>query len=160
MKIAVTGPECSGKTTLCKAISRELNLTFIKEYAREYLNDKGINYSQYDIIQIAKKQFELSQKLNSISDTEMLVCAIWYEEKTANQSPEIEELIKKQQFDLYVLCEPSIDWEYDSLRENQHDRDRLYEKYLFRLKNLNLPFIVVKGDLTCRVNMVFKHFQS
>ena len=36
-KIIITGPESSGKTTLCNALSKHFNLPFSKEYAREYL---------------------------------------------------------------------------------------------------------------------------
>jgi hypothetical protein len=28
-----------------------------------------------------------------------------------------------------MLCEPDIPWEYDPLRENEHDRYRLYDQY-------------------------------
>ena len=43
LKIIVTGPESSGKTTLCKALSKHYKLPFTKEYARKYLADMGKN---------------------------------------------------------------------------------------------------------------------
>ena len=58
LKIIVTGPESSGKTTLCKALSKHYKLPFTKEYARKYLADMGKNYLQKDLLEIAKGQLE------------------------------------------------------------------------------------------------------
>ena len=49
LKIIVTGPESSGKTTLCKEISNQFNIPFTTEYAREYLEKKGVNYNQSEL---------------------------------------------------------------------------------------------------------------
>ena len=40
LKIIVTGPESSGKTTLCKELSKNFKIPFTKEFAREYLQEK------------------------------------------------------------------------------------------------------------------------
>ena len=39
LRIAVTGPESSGKTTLCKALSEYFKVAFVPEYARAYLKE-------------------------------------------------------------------------------------------------------------------------
>ena len=41
-RIAIIGPESSGKTTLAKAISDFLGWRFIDEYARDYFKTKII----------------------------------------------------------------------------------------------------------------------
>ena len=56
-KIILTGPESSGKTTLCKALSQHFHLPFSKEYAREYLDGLNRDYNQDDLLKIAKGQF-------------------------------------------------------------------------------------------------------
>ena len=40
-KIAFTGPECSGKSTMAKWLAKELSYEIVDEYAREYLKDKS-----------------------------------------------------------------------------------------------------------------------
>ena len=40
LKIAFTGPESSGKSTLSSWLSAEIKLPLIEEYAREYLTEK------------------------------------------------------------------------------------------------------------------------
>ena len=39
LKIAFTGPESSGKTTLSEWVSQTYNMDLVEEYAREYLKD-------------------------------------------------------------------------------------------------------------------------
>ena len=58
LKIIVTGPESSGKTTLCKALSEHFKIPSTEEYAREYLNNLGREYKEEDLIEIAKGQLQ------------------------------------------------------------------------------------------------------
>lgn len=54
-----------------------------------------------------------------ISDTEAIVNKVWCE-YVFNQTPkEIEDLVQKQDFDLYLLCDTDLQWTFDPLRENQ-----------------------------------------
>ena len=40
VRIAFTGPECSGKSTMAKWLADEYSLKIVEEYAREYLQKK------------------------------------------------------------------------------------------------------------------------
>ena len=89
LKIIVTGPESSGKTTLCKALSEHYNLPFTKEFAREYLTDLGKNYLQEDLLEIAKGQLEDEQLITnnqqiSLHDTDLITLKIWSDYKYGN----------------------------------------------------------------------------
>jgi len=154
MKIAFTGPECSGKSTVSKIIAAQLGLPWKREFAREYLESLGRKYLPKDIITIAEKQAELWNEKSFVADTEMLVCSIWYEEKTGTRSSEIEALLNQQDFDVYFLCKPDLPWEFDALRENPTDRERLFEIYQARLDQMNVPYIVIEGSMEQRVNKV------
>ena len=54
LKIIVTGPESSGKTNLCKELSKYFKIPFTKEFAREYLTNLDKDYTQNDLSEIAK----------------------------------------------------------------------------------------------------------
>ena len=56
MRIAILGPESSGKSTLAKALASELKIDFTDEYARTYLNNINREYHQNDLLEIAKKK--------------------------------------------------------------------------------------------------------
>ena len=132
MKIAITGPECAGKTTLAKLLGRKLNAYVVEEYARAYLGNLNRPYQSHDVEIIAENQFIHNNKSTPktlIADTEMLVCKVWYEEKFNLASNRINQLFSKQEFDLYLLCKPDLPWEHDKLRENPTDRDRIFIIY-------------------------------
>lgn len=155
MKIAFTGPECSGKSTVSKALAEQLQLPWIKEFAREYLEGLDRDYVTDDIITIAQQQYALWKENTFIADTEMLVCSIWYEEKTGHRSAEIESLLQAQEFDVCFLCKPDIPWEFDELRENPNDRERLFELYKSRLDELGLPYTVIEGNMEQRTAQAY-----
>ena len=147
LKIIVTGPESSGKTTLCKAISEHYNLPFTKEFAREYLTDLGKNYLQEDLLKIAVGQLK-SEQNTQLLDTDLITIKIWSEYKYGNCDKWILEQIEKQKTEkrFYLLCTPDIPWEADPQRENPISRDELFEIYKTELKRFGHQYIVVKGS--------------
>jgi len=153
LKIIVTGPESSGKTTLCKALSKHYNLPFTKEFAREYLTDLGKNYLQEDLLEIAKGQLENEQLINnnqqiSLHDTDLITLKIWSDYKYGNCNNWILEQIEKQKVEnrFYLLCKPDLKWDYDPLRENPTNRNELLEIYKQELENLGHKFLIIKGE--------------
>ena len=153
LKIIVTGPESSGKTTLCKALSEHYNLPFTKEFAREYLTDLGKNYLQEDLLEIAKGQLENEQLITnnqqiSLHDTDLITLKIWSDYKYGNCNNWILEQIEKQKVEnrFYLLCKPDLKWDYDPLRENPTNRNELLEIYKQELENLGHKFLIIKGE--------------
>ena len=113
LKIIITGPESSGKTTLCKALSEHYKIPFTKEFARKYLSDLGKSYLQEDLLEIAKGQFkheQLTSKKQQISlqDTDLITLKIWSNYKYGNCNNWIINQIEKQKVKnrFYLLCKP------------------------------------------------------
>ena len=149
LRIAITGPESTGKTTLALALSEYYKVSFIPEYAREYLEKRNGNYEQSDLDTIAKGQFQsLESSLDKviICDSDFSVLEIWSQYKYKNVSELIYSLVGKKLFDLHILCCPDIPWETDPLRENQNSREHLFELYKKSLLQNNKHFIVVNGS--------------
>ena len=152
LKIIVTGPESSGKTTLCKALSVHYKLPFTKEFARVYLTHLGKNYLQEDLLEIATGQLENEQhtignQQISLHDTDLITLKIWSDYKYGNCNNWILEQIEKQKVEnrFYLLCKPDLIWDYDPLRENPTNRNELLEIYKQELENLGHKFIIIKG---------------
>ena len=59
IKIAITGPESSGKTTLCKSLSEHFETPYITEFSRTYLENKNASYKQDDLDKIAEGHLKL-----------------------------------------------------------------------------------------------------
>ena len=157
IKIAFTGPESSGKTTLSSWLSTKINGIYCEEFARTFLSDK-VSYAQKDLVEITKGQIEIWENANPtkhiIADTELIVIEIWSRWKFKNCDEFITTEIAKQDFDIYFLCQPDIPWTYDLLRESPNDRTELFEIYLSTLRKYNVNFIVVNGSLKNRQKLV------
>ena len=145
-KIVITGPESSGKTTLCNDIASHFKLSQSKEYARTYLKKKTMNIMQEDLLRIAKGQLN-SEKDNIVLDTDLITIKIWSEYKFGNCDTWILDKIEEQKNEirLYLLCKPDIPWESDPLRENPNDRMELFEIYKMELDNLEHNYYIVEG---------------
>jgi len=160
-KVAFTGPESSGKTTMAEWAASHYSYTYVKEYAREYLEGKK-GYSLQDIELIANRQFQLNNDVAkpAILDTEMLVLKIWFQEKFQKNSEVIQSLLMKQEIDFYFLCKPDIPWVEDPLRENPLDRDRLFVEYIQLLNAMGLPYTVLSGSIEQRKKQIKESLQQ
>ena len=146
-KIIVTGPESCGKTTLSQALSNHFRIPFSKEYAREYLQELGRDYSQEDLITIAKKQLEFEQDIQLL-DTDLITIKIWSNYKYGSCDKWILEQIETQKSEkrFYLLCSPDIPWQADKQRENPNNREELFEIYKQELDDLEYNYFIVKGE--------------
>ena len=158
IKIAITGPECSGKTSLAIELGKELGINWIPEFARLMLKKLERPYIQEDLNDFARQQLKVinlvkkSASKYMVVDTEMLVFKIWSQEKYETVSEFITEAYANQDFDLIILCRPDMPYEPDPQRENPEDRDRLFEVYLAELKKSGANFIIAESNLKYRVN--------
>lgn len=150
-KIVVTGPESSGKTTLCKQLATTLETAWVPEYARSFLNELDRSYDLKDLIAIAKGQIALEDRQclaaqkYLICDTDLITIKIWSEYKYDSCDDLILELIETRDYDLHLLCSPDIPWTYDSLRENPDDRAELYDLYKSALIFYQKKFVELSG---------------
>ena len=157
LKIIVTGPESSGKTTLCEELSKHFNFPFSKEYAREYLEKINKDYNQDDLLKIAKGQLKSEQNMQLL-DTDLITIKIWSEYKYGNCDSWIIAQIEKQKSEkrFYLLCSPDIPWQADTQRENPHNRNRLLKMYSAELSNVEHPFFFIEGQGSKRLKNAIK----
>lgn len=163
--IRITGPECSGKSSLAAELHEVLGGTIVHEAAREYLNAKK-SYDQANLIEIAKIQKSAEDKIRDlepsflIADTGMLVLSIWHEEKYGEPSPWIQDQLTNSRYDITLLCYPDLPWVEDPQRENPSDRDRLYLKYQNELNTRKETYFVVKGVGSQRIDHVLGYLKQ
>ena len=146
-KVIVTGPESSGKTTLCNEISNYLKIPFAKEYSREYLTELSREYIQKDLTIIAKGQLKYEEN-SHLLDTDLITIKIWSLYKYGNCDDwilnKIEAQKKEERF--YLLCTPDIIWERDPLRENPTNRMTLFRLYKKELEDLEHEYHILEKD--------------
>jgi len=157
IKIAITGPESSGKTTIAKYLSKYFKGEYVQEYSREYLNHFNYNYKPTidDLIEIANNQFLKNISLNCqkkylICDTDMTVIKIWATDKFGYCPKPIEILLKNQKFDIIFLCKPDMPWIYDPLRVDENRREILFDFYQEELQKSKSNFYILEGCKSIR----------
>lgn len=153
LKIAVTGPESSGKSTLAEELANSFHTNYAPEFAREYLEKTGGKYGPTDLIEIAKGQLANEKKAlaaaNKICffDTDMLVLKIWALYRHGTVPKFIEAAFHESDYDAYLLCKPDISWQPDPFRESPdlEERQKLFTMYKNALTLTQKPFIVISG---------------
>lgn len=150
-KIAVTGPESTGKTLLSQQLSKHYNGIWVPEYARKYINTLNRSYNEHDLEIIAKGQMNayneklLKAKSYLFSDTELIVIKIWFENAYKYCPQWILDAIDKQEYNLYLLCDIDLPWTYDAQREHPHLREYFFNLYKQELESRNWPYVIISG---------------
>jgi NadR type nicotinamide-nucleotide adenylyltransferase len=157
-KIAVTGPESTGKSMLAADLAKFYGTAWVPEYARHYLEVNGPSYREEDILTIAKGQLEQETKTEAnasqylFCDTEFIVTKIWSDVKYGRCNPWILRQIEEHTYDLYLLCDIDLPWMFDPLREHPEMRKELFELYCRELDSRGFPYMIVNGTGIDRLN--------
>jgi nicotinamide riboside kinase len=177
LRIAVVGPESSGKTTLAEALMRHFGGGRVADGTREYVEELERPYIEEDLLAMARshaqwfadaplhaaegrEEFRRNEPVGrSVSvepvffDTDILNIRIWSMEKYGRVHPGIDRLVHDLRYDLRLLCRPDIPWEPDPQRENPYDRDRLFAIWEREMKAFGFLYIVIEGSREQRLHM-------
>ena len=151
-KIAITGPESTGKSTLAKMLADHYKTAWVPEFARIYISKLNRPYEQHDLAAIAKGQIsherELISKANNylFCDSELTVIKIWSEYKYGNIDPQLISEHNKISYDLYLLLDINLPWESDSQREHPENRKFFFDWFEQELKALGANYQVISGE--------------
>jgi len=156
MKVLITGPESTGKSTLAQKLSELLGFGVLPDYSRIYLEKYGPDYAYDDISIMARNHHQLYHALDdgddTILDTYLLNYQIWSQVKYQSCNPWIKDRVRMMKFDTVLLLFPDIDWEGDPLRESKGERLTLFRLYEAALESLNSDYVVIKGTGEARMN--------
>lgn len=152
IRIAVTGPESTGKTTLARQLTEIFNGQYIQEFAREYVEKLQHHYTFGDIDAIAKAQVEQYQATRSSQekifffDTWLIITKVWFKWVYGKTPDWLEYQIHECPIDLFLLCRPDLPWEADPVRENGgENRIKLFELYREELNHYGFNFVEISG---------------
>jgi NadR type nicotinamide-nucleotide adenylyltransferase len=155
-KVAITGPESTGKSTLAAQLAQHYRSSWVPEYARDYIAKLNRPYTARDVEQIATGQLGRMQQGTQAAgspvfcDTELIVIKIWMLH-AYNFCPEwILRAIEQQKFDLYLLMNVDLPWEPDPQREHPHLREFFYDWYQRELQQYGFNVAVISGTYETR----------
>ncbi|MFT5355961.1 MAG: HTH-type transcriptional repressor of NAD biosynthesis genes [Polyangiales bacterium] len=151
-RICVFGPESVGKTTLARRLAEHLDTVCVPEYARTYLEQRGGNLRERDLVEIARGQKALEDSLARqanrvlVMDTDTLSTTLWAKKLYGRCDPKIEQLARTRFADLYLLCDVDVPWVKDPVRYLPADRTEFFREFETELKDRELPYVVIRGD--------------
>lgn len=151
IKVAVIGPESTGKSEMCKQLAKEYNTIFVPEFARNYLSTLGRKYTFEDVIYIGEQQMllekEYEKRANKIlfCDTNLITIKIWLQ-VVFNKVPfYMDVLIDKNKYDKTLLMDIDLPWENDPLREHPNLREEIKQLHINELIKHQIPYELING---------------
>lgn len=155
IKIAMYGPESTGKTTLAKQLADHFNTVWAPEFARDYLQQKwdttNETCKQEDLSPIAIGQLKLENESLLIAkkylfcDTNLMVTKVFSEMYYNVCDPILDKAAKENNYDLFFLTDVDVPWTKDDIRDMPTGRDKAFEIYRKALEQNNKPYVVISG---------------
>ena len=170
-KIAISGPESTGKTEIARQLAQYFAGQWIPEFAREYIEKLGRTYTYEDVCVIAEQQI-LEQKSfkNDDSpgfvffDTDLIITKVWFEYCFAKVPGLLTEQLNKNYFDFYLLCYHDLEWIPDPVREHGNDRQFFFDLYKAEIEKTGKPYAIITGRGELRIenaiNAVKKYIET
>ena len=170
IRIAVTGVESTGKTTLTEALSARLGGLAVRECARydaEVIAGKAtlatlerLAQAQADACEAAVQQAATAGAACVVSDTDALVLQLWGEHAFDRTPAGLDRL--QTWPDLTLLCAPTIPWEADPLRSmpRLEDRVALHAAYAQAAAALPTHAIIDATTHEKRLDQAVRAFQN
>lgn len=161
IKIALFGPESTGKTTLAKQLADYYKTEWVPEYAREYLQEKWDVHQQIctidDMLPIALGQTKLENESALIAnkylfcDTNLLVTKVFSEVYYDYCDPLLDQAAREHEYDLFFLTDIDVPWEKDDLRDSPEGRESVFAIFKQSLIDNKKPFVILSGDKKLRL---------
>jgi len=152
IKIAVVGPESTGKSTIAQAVARHFDTVCVPEYAREYCKNLHNEYTLQDEVNMYYGQIALENTLIPLAKNNLLICdttimtiKIWCDYLFGDTPQDVKEEINNRHYDLYLLMDIDLPWEEDPLRDFPEHREHFMGVWESELKSLKANYIIISG---------------
>jgi NadR type nicotinamide-nucleotide adenylyltransferase len=152
IKIAIVGPESTGKSTMSAWLANHYDTIWIPEYARGYCEKLTAPPTWQDEINMFNGQIALEQEMMkdarnglAICDTTFITVKIWSDHIFGNSPREVTDALINHQYDLYLLLDIDMPWQDDPLRDFPTLREHFMEIWHKELNALNANYVVISG---------------
>ena len=161
IKIALFGPESTGKTTLAIQLADHFQTAWVSEFARDYLQKKWGKSARIcdvnDMLPIAYGQTKLeNDSLPNANkylfcDTNLMVTKVFSEVYYDFCDPLLDQAALEHEYDLFFLTDIDVPWEKDDLRDKPEGRESVFAVFKQTLIDTNKPFIQLSGNKDSRL---------
>jgi NadR type nicotinamide-nucleotide adenylyltransferase len=150
-KIAVVGPESTGKSTMSAYLAKHYHTVWVPEFARDYCAKLTGPCTWQDEINMFYGQLNLEAEMLPLAN-ELLICdttfitvKIWSDYTFGRTPQEVLDELPKHPYDLYLLLNIDLPWEEDPLRDFPHMREHFMEIWIKELQALDARYVLISG---------------
>lgn len=151
-KIAIVGPESTGKSTLSQQLAKYYKVAWVPEYARYYCAALTTDCTLQDEINMFHGQVALEDSILAMAETDFIICdttfltvKIWSDEMFGATPQVVLDGLNNHPYDFYLLLDIDLPWQDDPLRDFPHLREHFMEVWHKELIALNANYVVVSG---------------
>lgn len=150
-KVAVVGPESTGKSTISAQLADHYQTVWVPEYSREYCSKLTGPCGWQDEINMFRGQLALEEELTPkankllICDTTFITVKIWSDYVFGKAPEEVLTELPRRHYDLYLLMDIDLPWEDDPLRNFPDLREYFMDVWKKELNALGANYSIISG---------------
>ena len=152
LKVAVVGPESTGKSTIAQQLSTYFGTVCVPEYARYYCQDLHQQYTLTDEVNMFYGQCALQEAILPLANNNILICdttiltvKIWCDHLFGHTPEKVLQAISRLQYDLYLLMDIDLPWQDDPLRDFPEQREHFLKVWKKELTDLSANYRLISG---------------
>ncbi len=155
-RVALVGPESTGKTTLAARLAAHFGTVWVGEYLRTWLDAKGLPVVPADVPAAARGQMAAEAALAPYAhrvlfcDTDLWLSLLYSRHYYGTAPSWLESAARAQQRHLYLLLETDVPWRPDPQRDGPEVRALLREKLRALLDAEGIAYQTITGDWDAR----------
>jgi HTH-type transcriptional repressor of NAD biosynthesis genes len=152
-RACLLGGESTGKTTLARALADEYATLWNPEFGRAYTEigrDPETPWTSAEFTHIARIQCWYEDLLAGSArdvlfcDTDAFTTALFHQVYLGEPTHAFDEL-QERRYDLYFVCGLDVPWRHDGVREFDHQREWMHDRYLERARASGAPWLLLEG---------------
>jgi HTH-type transcriptional regulator, transcriptional repressor of NAD biosynthesis genes len=159
-RLVIVGAESTGTTTLARGLADALKTVWVPEYGRQFTLEHGLDHvwESDDFDLIARHQAVMEDTAARFSgpvlicDTDVLATAIWHERYVGTSRALVATMATERRPALYILTSDDIPFVQDGLRDGEHVRGWMTERFRTVLLETGVPWCEVRGNPETRLS--------
>lgn len=156
-RVALLGPESSGKTTLAARLAERFATQWVPEYGREYCETRDartLKHGDFEAIVWGQASLEDAMAAEAgpvlICDTELHTTCTWSEMILGECRPWLVAAARARRYDAILLLAPDVPWIADGTRVLELERVRHHHLIERELRGAGRAWQAIRGSFAAR----------
>lgn len=164
-RVVVLGAESTGTTTLSAALAERLGCPWVPEFGRQWSLQRPNGLTapwrteEFDLVARRQAEDEDAAARTTpvpwlVCDTDPLATTVWHERYVGTRSPSVEAFAAARRPHLYVLTLDDVPFVQDGVRDGEHLRGWMTQRFREVLAAQPAPVLEVAGSVESRLRQV------